>query len=166
MSDDAPNALGLEFSQPVAEEDSSGAAPASPVSTTAETTRKEKKPYVNPDRFRTGGTQRVCYFPGIYSRFYRLLICLNIRKNYLKKPLQRKWHGSENKTRKSRNDASLVPLSALPKNLKILICSYTTARSERRSCLSEIRGRRSSKARRGQKVSRGDKFYSGIKCKA
>jgi len=61
MSDDAPNALGLEFSQPVPEEDSSVAAPASPVSTTAEA-RKEKKPYVNPDRVRTGGTQRVCYF--------------------------------------------------------------------------------------------------------
>jgi hypothetical protein len=69
MSDDAPNALGLEFSQPDPETDNSGAAPASPVSPTAETARKEKKPYVNPDRFRTGGSQRVCYFPDIFAIF-------------------------------------------------------------------------------------------------
>jgi hypothetical protein len=68
MSEDAPNALGLEFSQAASEADNSaGDAPASPGSTTAETVRNEKKPYVNPDRVRTGGTQRVCYFPSFHG---------------------------------------------------------------------------------------------------
>ena len=63
MSDDAPNALGLEFSQLTPEADQpTGVAPASPGSINAELVRKEKKPYVNPDRFRTGGAQRVIYF--------------------------------------------------------------------------------------------------------
>lgn len=75
MSDDAPNALGLEFSQSAPEVDEPAVfTPASPGSATAETSvRKEKTPYVNPDRFRTGGAQRVCYFPIGFARFLALI---------------------------------------------------------------------------------------------
>ena len=62
MSDKAqPNALGLDFSQPVQaqEEESPASAVQSP---TLETPKKKELPYVNPDRVRTGGTQKVDEF--------------------------------------------------------------------------------------------------------
>lgn len=60
MSDETQsNALGLEFAQSSAhEEDSpSTAAPASPATVAADTGRRreKEKPYVNPDRHKTGG---------------------------------------------------------------------------------------------------------------
>lgn len=73
MADDASNALGLDFSQlTVADKQESVPEPnaVEENDTTSPTTKKEKgKPYVNPERVKTGGAQRVGHF--LYS--YQIL---------------------------------------------------------------------------------------------
>lgn len=71
MSDNVqPNALGLDFSQPdqgQEEKSPASAVHASPTLDTAQTPKKKELPYINPDRVRTGGTQKVDEF--FYTRF-------------------------------------------------------------------------------------------------
>ena len=72
MSDKAqPNALGLEFSQPdqgQEERSPASAVHASPGLDAAQQPKRKELVYVNPDRVRTGGTQKVDYF--LYVFYY------------------------------------------------------------------------------------------------
>lgn len=73
MADDASNALGLDFSQLTVADKQEPVPEPNAVEendTTTPTTKKEKgKPYVNPERVKTGGAQRVGHF--LYS--YQIL---------------------------------------------------------------------------------------------
>jgi hypothetical protein len=66
MAEESSNALGLEFSQLAVTDKQEPVSEAPPVEendTTTTIIKKEKeKPYVNPERVKTGGAQRVAYF--------------------------------------------------------------------------------------------------------
>lgn len=80
MAEDSSNALGLDFSEakpePQPVEDEQGP---------PESAKVKPTPYVNPDRVRTGGKQRVCQI----HPFHRISTKVKHRKVFLKKPSKR-----------------------------------------------------------------------------
>lgn len=80
MAEESSNALGLDFSEAVQESQPVENEQASPVSGKA-----KPPPYVNPDRVKTGGNQRVCQL----DLFNRVSAKMKYRKLFPKRPLKK-----------------------------------------------------------------------------